>query len=111
MIWAGRLLMPLLLALASAAGPQAAALAGLANPQPLRLLRGSDLWTIPDAALGQFVTSGTFGPSVNCGVGLARVPQAFAAPGTQLTAGPRDLPVEVAEIPIYKNGTCRVKIA
>ena len=60
MIWAGRLLMPLLLALASAAGPQAAALAGLANPQPLRLLRGSDLWTIPDAALGQFVTSGTF---------------------------------------------------
>ena len=56
------------------------------------------------------VTSGTFGPSVNIGVGLARVPQAFAAPGTQLTAGPRDLPVEVAEIPIYKNGTCRVKI-
>lgn len=34
--------------------------AGPADPQPLRLLRGSELWTIADGALGQFVTSGTF---------------------------------------------------
>ena len=56
------------------------------------------------------VTSGTFGPSVGHGVGLARIAQSHAAPGAALLAGPRSLPVEVAEIPIYKNGTCRMKI-
>jgi aminomethyltransferase len=55
------------------------------------------------------VTSGTFGPSVGTGVGLARVPREASAPGTQLLAGPRALPVEVAEIPVYKQGTCRIK--
>jgi len=58
-----RLLLPLLLALAAAFGPQARAQAPrglLAHPQPLRLLHGSDLWTISDAALAEFVTSGTF---------------------------------------------------
>ncbi len=55
------------------------------------------------------VTSGTFGPSVGCGVGLARVPQAVAAPGTKLAAGPRDLVIEVAEMPVYTGGTCRRK--
>lgn len=59
-----------------------------------------------DAVVG-VVTSGTFGPSVGTGVGLARVKQAVALPGTALTAGPRDLPIETVEIPIYKNGTCR----
>lgn len=55
-------MLPLLLALAAAVGPpaRAQAPAPLAHPQPLRLLKGSDLWTIPDAALGQFVASGTF---------------------------------------------------
>jgi aminomethyltransferase len=53
------------------------------------------------------VTSGTFGPSVAAGVGLARVKQSVAASGTALTAGPRALPIEIADIPIYKNGTCR----
>lgn len=56
------------------------------------------------------VTSGTFGPSVGIGVGLARVPKSASAVGTQLLAGPRQLPVEVAEIPVYKGGTCRMKI-
>ena len=56
------------------------------------------------------VTSGTYGPSVEHGVGLARVPRALSEPGTQLTAGPKDLDIEVAEIPIYKKGTCRIKI-
>lgn len=57
-----RRLLPLLLALAAVVGPQARAQvsAALVDPQPLRLLKGSDLWTIPDAALGQFVASGTF---------------------------------------------------
>ena len=56
------------------------------------------------------VTSGTFGPSVGAGVGLARMSAECAAPGIALTAGPRDMPVETAEIPIYKHGTCRIKI-
>ena len=30
----------------------------LANPQPLRLLAGAELWTIPDTALQQFASSG-----------------------------------------------------
>lgn len=55
------------------------------------------------------VTSGTFGPSVGFGVGLADLRKDVIAPGTKLTAGPRDLPIEAAEIPIYADGTCRVK--
>ena len=53
------------------------------------------------------VTSGTFGPSVGTGVGLADVPQALMQPGVPLLAGPRELPLVTAEIPIYKAGTCR----
>lgn len=65
--------------------------------------------TTPDGAAAGMVTSGTFGPSIGTGVGLARVDKAYAAPGTALLAGPRALPVEVAEIPVYKDGTCRIK--
>lgn len=54
------------------------------------------------------VTSGTFGPSVGCGIGLAYIPEALAKPGTKLTAGPRDLEIETTTIPIYTKGTCRV---
>ncbi|MBI3117153.1 MAG: glycine cleavage system aminomethyltransferase GcvT [Candidatus Hydrogenedentes bacterium] len=61
-----------------------------------------------DRVVGQ-VTSGTFGPSVGTGVGLADLPQELARPGIQLAAGPRGLVVETAEIPIYKHGTCRMK--
>lgn len=53
------------------------------------------------------VTSGTFGPSVGIGVGLADLPQELAGPGIRLSAGPRDLELETAEIPIYTGGTCR----
>ncbi|MBM3288956.1 MAG: glycine cleavage system aminomethyltransferase GcvT [Candidatus Hydrogenedentes bacterium] len=53
------------------------------------------------------VTSGTFGPSVGCGIGLAYVPESFAAPGVRLTAGPRDLEIETTTIPIFGKGTCR----
>lgn len=62
-----------------------------------------------DGAVVGRVTSGTFGPSVGCGVGLADLPQALAAPGTALTAGPRDMALETAEMPVYKGGTCRKK--
>lgn len=56
------------------------------------------------------VTSGTFGPSVGCGIGLARVKPPCDAPGTALAAGPREMAVETVEMPVYQGGTCRVKI-
>jgi len=56
------------------------------------------------------VTSGTFGPSLGCGVGLAYLSPAAAVPGKRLTAGPRALEIEVCEAPVYREGTCRVKI-
>ncbi len=57
------------------------------------------------------VSSGGFGPSVERGIGLAYVPPALAAPGTPLTVGPRAIRVETAEVPIYKQGTCRMRFA
>jgi aminomethyltransferase len=57
------------------------------------------------------VSSGTFGPSLGCGVGLGYLPLDLAAPGTPLTAGPRDLPLVTEEIPVYKKGTCRMKLS
>ena len=59
-------------------------------------------------AIGQ-VTSGTFGPSVGRGVGLAMLPLGMAA-GTALTAGPREMAIETADIPVYKGGTCRMRV-
>lgn len=53
------------------------------------------------------VTSGTFGPSVGSGVGLADLPKTLSEPGIPLTAGPRDLPLETAPLPVYAGGTCR----
>lgn len=53
------------------------------------------------------VTSGTFGPSVGHGIGLAYVPENLAKPGTRLTAGPKGLPLETVELPFYKTGSFR----
>jgi aminomethyltransferase len=55
------------------------------------------------------VTSGTFGPSVGCGVGLADLPKTLSAPGIALTAGPKDLKIETASLPVYTGGTCRMQ--
>lgn len=55
------------------------------------------------------VSSGTFGPSLGCGVGFAYVPAALASPGTTLTAGPKDMAITVAEMPVYTHGTCRMQ--
>ena len=57
------------------------------------------------------VTSGTFGPSLGTGVGLARVAPEAAAPGTRLKAGPRDLDLEVLVPPAYQKGTCRLRLS
>ena len=60
-----------------------------------------------DGAVVGHVTSGTFGPSVGHGIGLAYVPQELAASGHALTAGPKDLPIETTSLPFYAAGTCR----
>ncbi len=62
-----------------------------------------------DESVG-IVTSGTFGPSVGYGIGLARVQKQFSEPGTQLTAGPKKMELEVTTVPFYKDGTCRKKL-
>ncbi len=53
------------------------------------------------------VTSGTFGPSVQCGIGLGYVPRALAQPGTSVQAGPREQTVIVEKPPLYKDGSGR----
>lgn len=62
-----------------------------------------------DGVVVGVVTSGTFGPSVGCGVGLADLPQSLSEPGISLTAGPRDMAIMTAALPIYRDGTCRKK--
>jgi len=56
------------------------------------------------------VTSGTFGSSVGRGVGLAYLEPRAAVPRTCLAAGPRDMELIVAEAPVHKGGTCRVRL-
>jgi len=53
------------------------------------------------------VTSGSYGPSVGCGIGMAYVPVNLSSPGTPLSIGPKDLQVVTAEFPFYKNGSFR----
>lgn len=53
------------------------------------------------------VASGSFGPSVGHGIGLAYLDQRFAEPGTRLSAGPKDLEIETTVLPFYTKGTCR----
>ena len=60
-----------------------------------------------NGSIAGVVTSGTFGPSVGHGVGLAYVQPDLSRPGVALTAGPKDLPIETAALPVYTAGTCR----
>lgn len=53
------------------------------------------------------VTSGTFGPSVGQGIGLAYIDPAYTTPGTSLTAGPKDLAIETTALPFYDGGSVR----
>jgi aminomethyltransferase len=66
---------------------------------------GFDLYA--DAQVVGVVTSGTFGPSVGYGIGLAYLPPVLAVTGQALAAGPKELPIEVAKAPFYTQGTCR----
>jgi len=56
-----------------------------------------------------YVASGTFGPSLGVGVGFAYLPEALTVPGTELTAGPKDMTIRVAPMPVYTQGTCRMQ--
>jgi len=55
------------------------------------------------------VTSGSYGPSVEKGIGMALVEPAFAAPGTRLDAEVRGraLEAEVVSLPFYNEGSHR----
>ena len=59
--------------------------------------------SVPGEQIGT-ITSGTFGPTVNCAIALALVKTAFAAPGTKLQAEVRGnrLDALVVEKPFYK---------
>lgn len=50
------------------------------------------------------IVSGTFGPSVGYGIGLAYLDGEELA---GLTAGPKDLPIAAVGLPFYTGGTCR----
>ncbi len=60
-----------------------------------------------DSAPAGIVTSGTYGPSLGYGIGLAMLQPQAAAPGVALTMGPRAQDVDVVSIPFYTEGTCR----
>lgn len=53
------------------------------------------------------VTSGSYGPSVGYGVGMAYVPVDLSTPGTRFTAGPKKMEIVAEEFPFYKGGTFR----
>src|SRR5581483_5657665 len=53
------------------------------------------------------LSSGTFSPTLNAGIGMAYLPSALAAPGTRLAIDVRGrpLPVEVVKRPFYRGGS------
>ena len=53
------------------------------------------------------VTSGTYGPTVGYGIGMAYIPVELTTPGTTFTVGPRELEVETVEFPFYDGGSLR----
>jgi aminomethyltransferase len=59
------------------------------------------------------VTSGSYGPSVGAAIALGYVDRAQAAPGTPLTVrtARSDLAGRVAELPFWKEGTARRRVA
>jgi len=70
-----------------------------------------DAITSADGRTG-VVTSAAFAPSLGVAIGMGYVPPDLAAPGTELTVKTRrgDLPATVAEKPLYKKGTCRMRL-
>ena len=77
-------------------------LVALRSPDRRAPRRGYAL-RLDDREVGE-VTSGTFGPSVGCGVGLGYVPRELARQGAVLQAGPRKQTVIIEASPLYKHG-------
>lgn len=57
------------------------------------------------------VTSGSFSPSLTCGIGMGYVESEFSAAGTQLLLkdGSVEIEAQIIKKPFYKNGTARIK--
>lgn len=56
------------------------------------------------------VTSGSFSPSLTCGIGMGYIESEFNAVGTQLLLkdGNVEIEAEITKRPFYKNGTARI---
>lgn len=72
---------------------------------------GSEILSPAGEVIG-LVTSGAFGPSINAAIGLGYLDAAFAVPGTPIAvaAGKTPIPGVVSPLPIYPDGTVRVKL-
>lgn len=70
-----------------------------------RAARQGDQVTLPAGAACGMVTSGSFAPTIGCGVALAFVDAAVAVPGTQLEVIVRNtpLPARVVPLPFYRR--------
>ncbi len=70
-----------------------------------RAARQGDQVNVPAGAACGMVTSGSFAPTIGCGVALAFVDAAVAVPGTQLEVVVRNtpLPVRVVPLPFYRR--------
>jgi glycine cleavage system aminomethyltransferase T len=53
------------------------------------------------------ITSGTFGPSVGYGIGMAYLPVEMSQPGHVFSAGPKGLRIITTDFPFYKGGSLR----
>jgi aminomethyltransferase len=64
-----------------------------------------------DDVMSGEITSGTFSPTLNSGIGMGYIDTALAKPGTKvvLSDGRVSVDAEIAEFPLYKNGTVRNK--
>lgn len=64
-----------------------------------------------DTAVGT-VTSGAFSPSIGCSIGMGYVETSLATAGTGLVVRTEraDLPIVLADKPLYKKGTCRMDL-
>ncbi|SDF07328.1 glycine cleavage system aminomethyltransferase GcvT [Desulfovibrio legallii] len=77
-----------------------------------RAARHGDALTLPDGTPAGRVTSGSFAPSLGHGIALAWVDAAHAeAAQFVIQAARTALPAVKADLPFYKNGTARQKLA
>lgn len=78
-----------------------------------RSARNGDLVVSADGAQAGIVTSGSFAPSLEKAIALAYVGTAQAKPDTALVIKTQrsEMPCKVVELPFYKGGTARKRLA